>query len=330
MSTSSWQDKLIFTGFARPAFGSIPQQSEMQARLVVKVLTGEVQLPQKEEMEKQILVNARSELDQHWSAKTTFPLTSFVNYTDSIAQQIGAEVDYTKYLFSDPRLLLRLLCTQYTVVRFYLEDPDPKMRGLARETLMTYPRVPVLFAIDIHNFLVCLLLCKLGMDGVRPMTVRPATWTQMILAWMFLPFWLLLLAPSLYTYCALHVVTLLHPFNLLRYYKIYFKRLKDGEIDMCWATQLLQSPALNYWVWKPASYMHLMLSAVLLLPTLLITKMVFDAAGIPCVSAKFNKVEDWFTTERTTTDKTDAVNKQGMAGKKCTGADLSAPLLPAV
>jgi len=44
--------EVAFFGFARPAFGSLPPTSEMQARYYAMVVNGEKHLPSVEEMEK--------------------------------------------------------------------------------------------------------------------------------------------------------------------------------------------------------------------------------------------------------------------------------------
>lgn len=290
-----WRDKIFFSGFARPAFGSIPQQSELQARFIAKLLKGEVQLPEKNQMEADILADGASEIDQHWSAKTTFPLVSFIKYTNDLAIQIGSKPDYTKYLFTEPRFLFRLLVSQYTVARFYLNDEDPEMRKLSRETIMSYRRVPLMFALDINNFFVLLLCGKLGFASVRPMTVAPPTWAELLLAWIFLPLWCALLSPCIYTYIALHLITFFHPFNWLRYYKIYVLGSPDGQLDISWCMDKLSSPRLHCFLWKPCSYVHLAFTFLVLIPSLLCTKLLLNFSGVEVASAKMDP-SSWVST----------------------------------
>merc|ERR1712048_608905 len=151
------------------------------------VIQGELQLPDTATMEKEIIADGKQEIDQHWSAKTTFPLVSFINYTSDLAGKLGVKPNYVKMFFTDPCFLMRLWVTQYTVCRFYLNDEDSTMRDMSRETIMSYRRVPLMFSLDINNSFVCGFAAKLGFGRFRPMTISPPPTAEMCLAWIFLP-----------------------------------------------------------------------------------------------------------------------------------------------
>lgn len=269
----------MFTGFARPAFGSIPQLSEMQARYYAALMNGEVQLPDKETMVKDIVSEGQAELDQHWSAKTIFPLVSFINYTNIMAEKIGAQVDYGKYLFTDFKLFLRLVLCQYTVARFSLSSDDPEVRKLARDTIMAY-KMKRGCIMDMHVFIVCVYLSCLGFSKARPMTLKPPSMSVQLMAWAVLPFlvilllvpvfifqrrwlalaflppWFMLVCPPLFMYIAITLFNIFHPVGLMRLYKVYIKGVPDGVINFSEAVKTLSDPVLKRRILKPMMIMN--------------------------------------------------------------------------
>jgi len=234
-----WREKAVFAGFARPAFGSIPQLSEMQARYYTALLNGSFELPPNDELISGIKEDSEWEIGRHWSAKNVFPLVSFAHYSADLAEKIGSLPRYDELLFTRPRLLLKLLMGQYTVQRFYVSDPDPAVRKMVEDNLPPPP--PPLMGLDIHMLFVMVLLYWLGVDSLRPPSFEKATATHRLVAWAGLPLWLLLLTPSFYFLFVTATFRVLHPMNLIRYHKIYVKGIPDGAMDFASSSNMLVS-----------------------------------------------------------------------------------------
>lgn len=269
MFNPDWGDKVVFPGFVRPAFGSIPQLSEMQAVYYTRLIQGEVAaLPPKVEMVKFIKEEGNREIGEFYSAKTLFPLVSFGRYSSLMAKLSNSEVDYYKIFYDDWKLCIKLLVCQYTVQRFRLQDPDPAVRAVARETVENMMISPLAFY-DLTLLIPPLFLSTLGFKSFRPYSFGPPPTRVKILAWGLLPLWATLLSPSFTVFGLTWTWAALHPLNLIRLYKVYVKGVPDGIIDWTWGVKLLTSPrflAIGRWVGRP-------LLAVTVVPAAIISKL---------------------------------------------------------
>jgi|UniRef100_A0A7S2UXY2 dimethylaniline monooxygenase (N-oxide forming) len=161
--------EFAFFGFTRPAFGSIPPTSEMQARLFAMVVNGDFKLPSKKEMELQ------AELDrENWEhrfgydAKRVKGLVDFQLYADELAEMMGCLPPLRKIFFNKPKLWFKIMFGPFTMHQYRLVGPwaDP-----ARAEAV-YAKTPVgdfLEAIITAGFLVSAkILSSIGFRKYTP------------------------------------------------------------------------------------------------------------------------------------------------------------------
>ncbi|VAW45357.1 hypothetical protein MNBD_GAMMA03-1829 [hydrothermal vent metagenome] len=117
---------LCFIGFARPAIGSLPPVSELQARWFSRILSGERRLPNKD------MLNMEIEQDRHKHQKTfkvvsnrLNNLVDFTSYMDDIAEHVGCKPKL-KNLIKNPMLLLRLYFSPFGGYQYRLEGKHHK------------------------------------------------------------------------------------------------------------------------------------------------------------------------------------------------------------
>jgi len=112
-----------FVGFARPAIGSIPVISEMQARWVARVLSRQSDLPDAEVMRTAIVADQTA-------TKQAFPkdfeqlpyLVSHVRYLDGLAREIGCMPEVGD-LRKTPGLLRAFYAAPFTTLQYRLVGP---------------------------------------------------------------------------------------------------------------------------------------------------------------------------------------------------------------
>ncbi len=132
-----------FIGFARPAIGSIPVISELQARWVARVLSGRCTLPAPQEM--------RAAIDHDDDVtKRTFPkdfeqlpyLVAHARYLDWVAREIGCMPD-VRELRRTPGLLRAFYSAPFTAMQYRLVGPDALPDAAQRLlALPLQPRTP--------------------------------------------------------------------------------------------------------------------------------------------------------------------------------------------
>ena len=117
--------EVAFFGFARPAFGSIPPTTEMQARLFALVMNGDRQLPSKEEMCKV------AEADMaNWAMRfkndaiRVKGLVDFQLYCDGLAEIIGCMPPLRELFFKKPMVWLKIMFGPFTMHQYRLVGPD--------------------------------------------------------------------------------------------------------------------------------------------------------------------------------------------------------------
>ena len=132
-----------FIGFARPAIGSIPVISELQARWVARVLSGQCALPAPQQMHAAIAADDAA-------TERTFPkdfeqlpyLVAHARYLDGVAREIGCMPE-VRELRRTPGLLRAFYSAPFTAVQYRLVGPgalpDAAQRLLA---LPLQPRTP--------------------------------------------------------------------------------------------------------------------------------------------------------------------------------------------
>ena len=161
--------EIAFFGFARPAFGSIPPCTEMQARYFALVVNGELQLPEKEEMVKV----AKSD-QENWERRfgndvhRVKGLVDFQLYCDGIAQQIGVMPPLKELFFKKPQVWIKIMFGPFTMHQYRLVGPyaDPKR---AEEVYSRQPLGDFLESSITLSFLITAkILYALGFERFRP------------------------------------------------------------------------------------------------------------------------------------------------------------------
>jgi hypothetical protein len=133
---------LYFLGFSRPGFGSIPPLAELQARWVVGLLQGELDLPSADEMRRQISdYNLRRHRLFEHHADTLPALVDYIPYAEWLSERAGCAVDWQRLSTADPELFARVLYGAYTPAQFRLfgRGADPVR---ARERILALPKPP--------------------------------------------------------------------------------------------------------------------------------------------------------------------------------------------
>ncbi|CAB9527573.1 monooxygenase [Seminavis robusta] len=274
MLDSEYGDRLVFGGFVRPGFGSIPQLSEMQARVYAQFVTGKISLPEEKELAHTIARDAAKEETFFIASKDIKALTHFAHYSADMASLIGKNIDYRKLLVTEPKLFIRLVTTPYNVKRFYIDDDDKDLRRDARN------RIPAghpgtLLKMDIHVWFLCFVITTLvdvpmlSLPGVMPPTREQRVW-----AWLTLPFWWMLLVPSIYEYAVLWLFALLSPHTWFYFYRTLSRETDSRAGDWCWAQSVLEDWYIRNLILNPFSLLAFVVYVVASAPIILATKIV--------------------------------------------------------
>ena len=133
--------EIVWGGYARPAFGAIPQMAEMQARWFALLCRGDLSLPTPDEMRKVIDSDNRRALAQFpEDAPRLATLTDFLRLLDDIAGFIGCRPPQ-RLLLTDRALWRKIMLGPITGAQFRLRGPGAKPE-LARESLGRTPVLP--------------------------------------------------------------------------------------------------------------------------------------------------------------------------------------------
>jgi dimethylaniline monooxygenase (N-oxide forming) len=159
---------LAFSGFARPAFGSVPPCSEMQCRLIAMVVSGEIKLPSSEELACIAKKDtANWEYRFGYDAKRVKGLVDFMLYTDDLARQTGSLPPLMKIFLSKPKLWWKMMFSSFTMHQYRLQGPYANPAVAAA----VYERMPVGDFLECSIAATFLLTAKiLSMIGFKDMT----------------------------------------------------------------------------------------------------------------------------------------------------------------
>jgi dimethylaniline monooxygenase (N-oxide forming) len=115
--------RIAFVGFVRPAIGSIPPITEMQARWVATVFAGDVELPDPHEMQKRI------DDDDAWT-REMFPkdcdqlpyIVAQARYLDGLAVEIGC-MPSLKDISKPRELIWKFFAAPFTTLQYRIAGP---------------------------------------------------------------------------------------------------------------------------------------------------------------------------------------------------------------
>jgi len=127
---------LFLLGFCRPQQINLITCCEMQARAMAQILSGEKQLPAREEMEEEI-----DRWEAHMGAsfsRGSRALVDFLPFVDGLADYIGCAPDLRRLLFSDVVLWVYMMFAALQPSQWRLSGPGATPE-LARRTILASP-----------------------------------------------------------------------------------------------------------------------------------------------------------------------------------------------
>jgi dimethylaniline monooxygenase (N-oxide forming) len=160
---------LAWVGFVRPGVGSIPPCSEMQARYLALVVSGERSLPSMDAMLADVEREARLDLEQYpEDAPRLKALTDYLRFLDGLARLIGCSPPLMRLFWTRPALWARVVFAPIVGAQFRLVGPGatPDRAEAALRQLPTMPK-PVL-ACEFAVLVVSKALSLLGVRRLKP------------------------------------------------------------------------------------------------------------------------------------------------------------------
>jgi len=126
---------IMFMGFARPAFGSVPAIAENQARFIARVVSEEQPLPDKAGMQAVIKADAEDYTRRFPMDAERLPtLVDFMLYNDAMAEQLKTGPPMWDIFWSSPSLWWKMHRTALTNHQYRLRgvgnDPERALRIL--------------------------------------------------------------------------------------------------------------------------------------------------------------------------------------------------------
>jgi len=157
--------EIAFFGFARPAFGSIPPTSEMQARYYAMILAKELELPSEKDMIKIADEDRQKWEERFWyDAPRVKGLVDFQLYADDLAKIMGCMPNVNSYLRSDPKLWKHIMFGPLTMHQYRLVGPHATPT-FARDVIVRMPTGDTLESVITASFL--LTSKALGLLGFK-------------------------------------------------------------------------------------------------------------------------------------------------------------------
>ena len=161
--------ELSWVGFVRPGIGSIPPCSEMQARYVALVVTGERTLPARDVMLAEIERDARLDFEQFPDdAHRLGALTDYMRFLDGLGQLIGCNPPLMRLFFTQPAIWAKVMFGPITGAQFRLVGPGatPESAAVALRAMPTMPKAVI--ACEFSILLLSKLLSLLGVQRLEP------------------------------------------------------------------------------------------------------------------------------------------------------------------
>ena len=119
---------LAFVGFARPIVGSIPSLSELQARWIAKVWSGETTIPGTQVRFTETHLDSQHHRKQIRDSSELGLIVDQEIYATELASRFNAQVHWLKLLFSWPRAFFLLLASPWAPFKFWFNDADRERR----------------------------------------------------------------------------------------------------------------------------------------------------------------------------------------------------------
>ena len=134
-----YKERLAWIGWARPAFGSQFPIMEMQSRYCALIFSGEIELPNKEEILESSNNDFKIYKEQFEENAQRIPsLVDYHKYMNDFAKIIGCYPSIVNYFFLKPKLWLHLMYGPTQATQFRLRGPGKKIR-LSKEIIYKLP-----------------------------------------------------------------------------------------------------------------------------------------------------------------------------------------------
>ncbi|CAA9345511.1 MAG: hypothetical protein AVDCRST_MAG68-3301 [uncultured Gemmatimonadetes bacterium] len=133
---------IAWIGYVRPGVGSVPPCAEMQARHLAQLLSGERSLPPRDEMLRDIQMQAELDLKQFaGDAERVATLTDYFRFMETMGEAIGCRPSLPRLMVREPRVALKVLLGPLCAAQYRLQGPGADPEG-ARAALLRAPMMP--------------------------------------------------------------------------------------------------------------------------------------------------------------------------------------------
>lgn len=140
---TTWPD-LYLVGYARPVIGNIPSISEMQARFVTGLLSGEIARPGNLQDLHRIDLEKRRKKFSQLNLDVLFPVEMFP-YCDELARLMGCFP--TRRTLGSLRAWWRMQLTPATTIHYMREQSQPRAESTSAPVYMPWPLILLLLAL---------------------------------------------------------------------------------------------------------------------------------------------------------------------------------------
>jgi dimethylaniline monooxygenase (N-oxide forming) len=162
---------ISFVGFTRPAVGAIPPCSELQARYLALLLSGQKTLPSMAAMKADVDWHEAQDRDQFSYHFDKVPwLTDYLRFLDGVAAEIGCMPPFAKLFFTDIRLWWKSMFTTLSGIQYRLQGPGEDYER-ARRLLLKIPTMPT--PILVAELLIRVACSMLATAGLAFRSARP-------------------------------------------------------------------------------------------------------------------------------------------------------------
>nr|XP_039270440.1 flavin-containing monooxygenase 5-like [Styela clava] len=128
------KNTLAIIGGIQP-LGAVNPISELQCRWATKVIKGEVMLPSKEEMKRDIHEKREEMAKRYVKSRRHTVQVNYQEYMDELAEKISCKPKYYKYFLTDPKLAMKVYFGPAVPYIYRLEGPGKWPD--AKKTIMT-------------------------------------------------------------------------------------------------------------------------------------------------------------------------------------------------
>jgi dimethylaniline monooxygenase (N-oxide forming) len=133
---------IAFVGLVRPAIGGVPACSEMQARYLALLLSGEKELPSVEEMRDDIRMHAELDRKQFGHDADRLPtMADLFRFMETTAHEIGCRPPLGRLFLREPRVALKAVFGPLSAAQYRLAGPGAEPER-ARAVLRRLPTMP--------------------------------------------------------------------------------------------------------------------------------------------------------------------------------------------